>query len=480
MAKDDGSVPIPKTKDAEASNTVDERAMDVRVGVHEDVSRYTPQTFFRSVLFQMILFGMLSLVGPAMSDAISNLGGGGLASPWLANLANSLNYACGFFSTILGGPILNKIGIKWACFIAALAMPLYGSAYYVNARFHIDWYLLVANVIGGVTSGLLYVAETTAMLSYPKPEDRGYYLGIWSAMRNSGSVIGGAMNFSKNHTDTKSGGVVWATYLLFLGFECTGVVYALLLSPTPRVRRRDGSKVPMSPLLSWKQEVVSLWTYLRNPKTWLVFIPAFYSFFYGGTMGTYLSLHFSVRARALSSLLVPCIVIPCVLSFGKLLDTKRISQKRKAWIAFLIWLIPQSACFIWVALEYHYRGKKTALDYTLNTQLWAQAYFPYLIIFVGGYLTQLSLYWILGNYSSLMGDASRAGGTFRAFEVAGQAVSYGLSSASGINHTIPLYVNIGLLVIVVPSMVMLINKMPKTPMSSIVEEQVIDETDKKA
>lgn len=32
-------------------------------------------------------------------------------------------------------------------------------------------------------------------------------------------------------------------------------------------------------------------------------IPAFYSFFYGGTMGTYLSLHFSVRARALSSLI---------------------------------------------------------------------------------------------------------------------------------------------------------------------------------
>lgn len=39
-------------------------------------------------------------------------------------------------------------------------------------------------------------------------------------------------------------------------------------------------------------------------QTWLVFFPAFYSFFYGGTMGTYLSLHFSVRARALSSLIV--------------------------------------------------------------------------------------------------------------------------------------------------------------------------------
>jgi uncharacterized membrane protein YjjP (DUF1212 family) len=39
-------------------------------------------------------------------------------------------------------------------------------------------------------------------------------------------------------------------------------------------------------------------------ETWLIFLPSFYSFFYGGTMGTYLSLHFSVRARALSSLLV--------------------------------------------------------------------------------------------------------------------------------------------------------------------------------
>lgn len=41
-----------------------------------------------------------------------------------------------------------------------------------------------------------------------------------------------------------------------------------------------------------------------EPQTWLLFLPAFYSFFYGGTMGTYLSLHFSVRARALSSLII--------------------------------------------------------------------------------------------------------------------------------------------------------------------------------
>lgn len=93
-----------------------------------------------------------------------------------------------------------------------------------------------------------------------------------------------------------------------------------MLSPTRKVRRRDGSKVAISEDITWAQEFKALWKHIQRkkvsaftqsfnpttkirPQTWLVFLPAFYSFFYGGTMGTYLSLHFSVRARALSSLI---------------------------------------------------------------------------------------------------------------------------------------------------------------------------------
>jgi hypothetical protein len=81
-----------------------------------------------------------------MSDAISNLGGGGLSTPFLANLATSLNYAAGFVVTLFGGPLINKLGIKWSCIIAAITMPLAGSGYYVNARFGVDWYLLFSRV----------------------------------------------------------------------------------------------------------------------------------------------------------------------------------------------------------------------------------------------------------------------------------------------------------------------------------------------
>lgn len=81
-----------------------------------------------------------------MSDAISNLGGGGLSTPFLANLATSLNYAAGVLVTLFGGPLINKLGIKWSCIIAAFAMPLAGSGYYVNAKYKVDWYLLFSRV----------------------------------------------------------------------------------------------------------------------------------------------------------------------------------------------------------------------------------------------------------------------------------------------------------------------------------------------
>ncbi|KAI7362928.1 hypothetical protein KC354_g6894 [Hortaea werneckii] len=408
---------------------------DIAIGSQESLrdhrylraSKWT--VFYRSVLFQMILFGWLSLVGPAMMDAISNLGGGGLSSPWLANLANCLNYLMSFFCTLFGGPLINKFGIKWSCMIAAVSFPLYGSAYYVNAREHIDWYLLLANLITGITTGFLYVGETTAMLSYPKAEDRGFYLGIWAAMRNSGSVIGGAINFSNNYEKASAGGIAWSTYLIFVGFECTGPLWAFLLSPTP--------------------------------KTWLIFIPSFYSFFYGGTMGTYLSLHFSVRARALSSLLVPSIVIPSVLAFGKLLDSQWLPQRRRAWVALTLWAIPQGACFIWIGIMYSRTQLNAGLDYEQDTVMWAKAYVPYLVIFVTGYWCQLTLYWILGTFSTDVKVSSRSEGVFRAFETAGQAVSYGLSSASGIQPQIAFYVNCALFVLVLPSISYLIREVPK-------------------
>ncbi|CVL08037.1 uncharacterized protein FMAN_09647 [Fusarium mangiferae] len=443
-----------------------------------NASKFTK--FYRSVLFQMILLGLLSCIGPAMSDAISNLGGGGLSTPYLANLATSLNYTAGCLLTLFGGPLVNKFGIKWSCIIAAVGMPLSGSAYYVCAKYRVNWYLIFAKILTGFTYGFLYVAESTAMLSYPLANDRGFYLGVWSAMRNSGSVIGGAINFSNNHSDSKAGGVAWSTYLVFIAFECTGLVWAFLLSPTRRVRRHDGTKVAISERASWKQEFAALWKHLQRQKTWLMALPAFYSFFCGGTMSTYLSLHFSVRARALSSLLLPTLSIVEVILYGKLLDRTRLSQTKRAWISFACWLIPQAACFIWIGIEYaKFGGGKleNPLDYETR---WVEAYLPYLIMQSTSYVCQLSLYWILGTFSTDAGSSARSGGLLRAFETAGQTVSYAINSRSGSDARIPFYVHAAILCLTIPCMVFLIRLVPEAPAATDIDvEPVIDSTDTK-
>lgn len=59
---------------------------------------------------------------------------------------------------------------------------------------------------------------------------------------------------------------------------------------------------------------------------------------------------------------------------------------------------------------------------------------------------------------------------------------YGLSSASHINHVIPLYINCALLAIVLPSMVLLIGKMPKAPLgtpSTNESDAVLDNAEEK-
>lgn len=100
-----------------------------------------------------------------------------------------------------------------------------------------------------------------------------------------------------------------------------------------------------------------------------------------------------------------------------------------------------------------------------NRRQWAEAYLPYLIIFTTGYLTQLSLYWILGTFSTDAKSSSRTGGLFRAFETAGQAVSYSINSHTGNDARIPFYVNCALLVLVIPCMMMLIRMIPEAPAS---------------
>lgn len=39
----------------------------------------------------------------------------------------------------MGGPIVNKLGVKWALVIGSMSFPIQGSAYYCNSKFGNQW-----------------------------------------------------------------------------------------------------------------------------------------------------------------------------------------------------------------------------------------------------------------------------------------------------------------------------------------------------
>ena len=70
-------------------------------------------------------------------------------------------------------------------------------------------------------------------------------------------------------------------------------------------------------------------------------IPIYILTYFGdGVWGTYLSLHFSVRARALSTLVGPLAAVFINPLFGMILDMKSLGPKSKGKIAFWVWTIP--------------------------------------------------------------------------------------------------------------------------------------------
>lgn len=104
---------------------------------------------------------------------------------------------------MFGGPIVNKLGTKWALVIGAMSFPIRGSSYYCNSKFGNQWYLIFGGFFTGIGSGCWYVAESGSIMSLAPSGARGKYLALWIVARNLGQLVGGAIKsvFRLHHTE---------------------------------------------------------------------------------------------------------------------------------------------------------------------------------------------------------------------------------------------------------------------------------------
>ncbi|KFY82320.1 hypothetical protein V500_10629 [Pseudogymnoascus sp. VKM F-4518 (FW-2643)] len=405
------------------------------------VSIAIPQ-FYRSCLFQIIIVGLVAFCEPGIWTALNNLGAGGQATPWLNNAANALTYGIMSFGCTIAGGISNKISAKWTLVIGAAFYTPYAAGLYCNNRYGNEWFMLLGAALCGIGASLLWASEAAIAVGYPEESKRGRYVGIWMCIRQLGPLVGGAISLALNVKTTHAGKVSYNTYLGLIAISSLGAPFALLLSQPEKVVRSDGTKIPYMKETSISIEARALWKQMKSRRI-LLLIPVFIAGQWGVTyQGNYLTGYFTVRARALASLLTAIVGFAGNILTGIILDLNLAKPKWVyAVIAFFI-----TASWVWIAaVQAEFSSKSEAPNLDIGSgKIFNSAFAVYLLFKFFYEMLQTYLYWLMGETGAEQkaGDISRTTGILRSWESIGSTFAYvvGATHWSNLNSMILAFV----------------------------------------
>ncbi|CAG9944844.1 unnamed protein product [Clonostachys rosea f. rosea IK726] len=386
-------------------------------------------TFYRSVLSQMIICGLVALLGPGLWNANNSLGAGGALEPYLVNAGNSLVFGLMGLFCILSPIFVNWIGVKRTLIAGTLGWSVYSASLYQNNRYGTEWFVIFGAAICGVSAGLYWAAEGSIILSYPEHAKRGRYLALWLAFKNSGQLIGGAINLGLNANRSTGGKVSYVTILVFVGLQALAVPIGFGLSSPEKTERSDGSKIVVEERTPAKVQLKKLWQTITTRQIGLLLPIFFSSWFYWGYASTYLTLYFSVRARALASFLSAITgTLACIL-FGIFLDSNKLTVKARIRYGFVFSCGLFTLLWIWVLIVQHGFEQKKPATLDWSSPGFGRAFGIYIMLQTSGNMVQNFLYFLVGTLGDGTLELSRSTGLLRGVESWGQCASFGISSS---------------------------------------------------
>ncbi|CAG8176622.1 unnamed protein product [Penicillium nalgiovense] len=398
------------------------------------------RVWYRGTLFNACIIGGVGFTAPGLWNAMNALGAGGAQEPFLINAANALVFGLMGILCLFGGPIANRIGLRWTLMLGAVGYPLY-------------------------SAGLFWASEGAVALGYPEPAKRGRYMNIWLWFRTGGPLVGGAIVLGLNNAaDAHAKGKVGSdTYLIFIALQCTAVPIAFFLTSPDKVQRTDGSKVRIILQDSWRDEMKELWKVCRRGEI-LLLLPVFWAAYFNMYTGNFKTYYFGVRARALIgfvtyfSTLLASTLISRFLDYRGLSIRNRIKYRyrtststvkvrletNKVHSFFYVIVVHIVAwVYCWVIQEKYTKNPPT-LDWA--DKGFVEGFFVILLWEFAQQSLQNFLYYLLSTMTDNISELSRLSGILRGQESFSQAVSYGLNSKKWHGGRVPLIVNTILLV----------------------------------
>ncbi|OBR09791.1 Duf895 domain membrane protein [Colletotrichum higginsianum IMI 349063] len=366
----------------------------------------TKRTWYRTVFFQATVIGLCAFFAPGLYNAMQSTGAGGQQTPYLVMSANAVLGVMMVVTCSMGSVVANRIGLKNALVFGTTGYAIYSASLYTNNRYGNEWFVYVGSAACGITAGVFWAAEGAIMISYPEDHKRGRYLAYWLAYRNGGSIVGGAIN---------------------LAFKCLGPFVAMLLSSAEKVQRQDGKKVAKAERIPTVAELKAVGKILVREDFLLVFPFFFYATFLLSYAGSYLSLYFSVRSRALASLVSALAQITANFFFGHFLDWTRLTINQRARFAYIGMMALFGGTWVWATIiQREYGLNAPALDWVDNG--FGRGWALYILLQVNFALAYNYGYWLAGYMARDTAEIIRFTSTVRAVEAAGGAVASGISS----------------------------------------------------
>ncbi|KAK6951505.1 hypothetical protein Daesc_006026 [Daldinia eschscholtzii] len=201
--------------------------------------------------------------------------------------------------------------------------------------------------------------------------------------------------------------------------------FAFLISPLERVVRSDGTRILVSEKLTFKEEFKLIRFTMTSKLILLSALWAVWSFFYSGTWSTYLGIYFSVRSRALSSLISPFFCIVGCFGLGFILDIKSLSQRRRAQLGLFVVVILNLGVYIWSIIMQAKFNTTNPGKIDWDEPLYASSFLPYFFVQTTGPLSQSYMYWLLSSFATDAQSNVRNGAAFSCVTLALMAASVG-------------------------------------------------------
>ncbi len=322
--------------------------------------------------------------------------------------------------------LVNKIGIKPVVIIGTIGYVFWSAGLYQNSKDGTQWLVLFGAATCGISAAALWTGEATVAILYPEDGQRGRFIGTWQLWNKFGGIISGSITLAMNYKTQKSGGISLNTYIVLIAIQCLGFPASFLLSPPEKLIRKDGKKLKSNVTKdeSWKQRFINLKNVFLKKEV-LFLLPLFMSNVWFLTwQSNYVTHHFTVRVRALNSLLTAIINGATDVIAGYLFDVK-MKKSLKVKISWLITVVLMVSFFIYSLIIQHEFDvtPESGIDWTGNPRYY-RSYVPFQIFKISGELVFNWVYWVIGAYHFHHSEIAYVSGLIRSFESLGQCFSF--------------------------------------------------------